>query len=596
MARSTGARARSMWSTYGRFFGGQKRSLVGLAIASFLGGMAEALLLLDLAHLALAIGGGTAPEISVGAFADVDLSTTQMYLGLLVLAVARLAFQSLAAHLTARATAQLTSDVRSSTFRDYIRASWSVQASMPEADVQDLLVRHVGRVTNSVAVLSTGLSITFSLSALMIAAVAIDPAFAFGLVGAGLLVVPFVRPFTRNAKKWAMAHIDAGRRYGMLSLEAVELSQEVRSFGVSDAIAESLDAATKAEVRPVYMGVLLRRLVAAVYQTVALLLVAGGLYAVDRVVDRPFASLGAIVVILVRALNQSGTIQSTYHSMVESLPFAERLLAERDRFTQSVPRSGRAIATDFDRLELADVSYTYGDDANSALDDVSLVIERGESLGIVGPSGSGKSTLIQLILRLRSPTSGVYRIGGVDAQDISDASWFEMVAFVPQDSRTIDGTVADNIVFFRDGYSREQVERAARRAHLHDEILAMPDGYDTQLGSRGGGLSGGQRQRISIARALLSDPKLLVLDEPTSALDMRSEALVHDTFTELKGDVTVVVIAHRLTTLNTCDRIAVLESGRLQAVGTRRELEAKGGFYRDALHLSHVRVADESPS
>ena len=130
---------------------------------------------------------------------------------------------------------------------------------------------------------------------------------------------------------------------------------------------------------------------------------------------------------------------------------------------------------------------------------------------------------------------------------------------------------------------------AATRAHIHEEIVAMPDGYETVLGARGGALSGGQRQRLNIARALVRQPGILVLDEPTSALDMRSESLVHETFTRLRGEVTIFVIAHRLSTLNTCDRIMVMGDGRLQAFGSRDALERDSAFYRDAIQLSQVR-------
>ena len=130
---------------------------------------------------------------------------------------------------------------------------------------------------------------------------------------------------------------------------------------------------------------------------------------------------------------------------------------------------------------------------------------------------------------------------------------------------------------------------AAKRAHVHDEILAMPDGYDTLLGSRGGSLSGGQRQRVAIARALATRPQLLVLDEPTSALDMRSESLVHETLTNLQGSVTMLIIAHRLSTLKTCDRIMVFGGGRLQSFGDAGELESGNEFYREAIALSKLR-------
>jgi ABC-type multidrug transport system fused ATPase/permease subunit len=221
-------------------------------------------------------------------------------------------------------------------------------------------------------------------------------------------------------------------------------------------------------------------------------------------------------------------------------------------------------------------------------------VNRGEAIGIIGPSGSGKSTLIQLLLRLRQPDAGQYYLDDINASAVDDETWFNQIAFVPQDSRLINDTIASNIAFFRESVTMDEIERAARRSHIHDEIMAMPGGYNMVLGSRGGALSGGQRQRISIARALLRNPSILVLDEPTSALDMRSESLVHETFTELRGEVTIFVIAHRLSTLNTCDRIMVMGDGQLQAFGSRQELEDNSGFYRDALKLSRIRISDAS--
>ncbi|MEZ5179680.1 MAG: ABC transporter ATP-binding protein [Acidimicrobiales bacterium] len=220
---------------------------------------------------------------------------------------------------------------------------------------------------------------------------------------------------------------------------------------------------------------------------------------------------------------------------------------------------------------------------------MSFNIHHGEAVGVIGPSGSGKSTLIQLVLRLRQPSTGRYLVGGVDAGELRDKDWFERVAFVPQDCQTVSDDVMENIRFFRPWISDEDVISAAKRAHVHEEILAMPDGYRTDLGSRGGGLSGGQRQRVAIARALAGNPQLLVLDEPTSALDMRSESLVHETLTELQGSVTMLIIAHRLSTLKTCDRIIVMGSGRLQAFGERSQLEADNAFYREAIALSKLR-------
>jgi ABC-type multidrug transport system fused ATPase/permease subunit len=196
--------------------------------------------------------------------------------------------------------------------------------------------------------------------------------------------------------------------------------------------------------------------------------------------------------------------------------------------------------------------------------DVDLELRAGEMLGVVGASGSGKSTLSALLLRLRAPTAGTILAGDVDLADVAPAAWARLAAYVPQDSRLIRASVADNIRFFRAGFGDHDVRAAARAAHLEDEILALPDGYATDIGPGARDLSGGQRQRLAIARALLQHPSLLVLDEPTSALDAHSEQLIGRTLAELKGATTIVLIAHRPATLELCDRIVEVAGGRVR--------------------------------
>ena len=200
------------------------------------------------------------------------------------------------------------------------------------------------------------------------------------------------------------------------------------------------------------------------------------------------------------------------------------------------------------------------------MQDISLTVRPGEIVGIMGPSGGGKSTLCALLLKLKEPTSGTVRTGDVDLREVGSASWSSLTAFAPQDSKLIRGTVADNIRFFRPDHGQEQVEAAARAANIHDEIDALPEGYQTIIGPGERGLSGGQRQRVAIARALLGGPKLLVLDEPTSALDRESEVLIGRTLDGLRGSVAVVLVAHRPAILRACDRVLNLVDGRLEDV------------------------------
>jgi ABC-type multidrug transport system fused ATPase/permease subunit len=219
---------------------------------------------------------------------------------------------------------------------------------------------------------------------------------------------------------------------------------------------------------------------------------------------------------------------------------------------------------------------------------VCFSIRRGEIIGIIGPSGAGKSTLVQLLLGLREPTSGSVFVNGVPLTDVDRSSWTRLVSFVPQDAHLSTGTVAANIRFFRDDIEVADIQGALDRANLSSDVDKLADGWKTHLGERGLQLSGGQRQRMSIARALAGKPQLLILDEPTSSLDVWSESMIRSTVAGLKGDVTVIVIAHRLSTLDMCDRLMVIEGGHLTAFDSPERLRGDSDFYRNALLLSGI--------
>jgi ATP-binding cassette subfamily B protein len=213
------------------------------------------------------------------------------------------------------------------------------------------------------------------------------------------------------------------------------------------------------------------------------------------------------------------------------------------------------------------------------LDGVSFRIRPGEKVAIVGPSGAGKSTIFHLLLRFYDPNSGAVTFDGVRLPDADPAALRSHIALVPQDTAIFAMSVRDNIRFGRLDASDAEIERAAEDAAAASFIRAMPQGYDTLVGERGVTLSGGQRQRIAIARAILRQAPLLLLDEATSALDAESETLVQTALTRLMQDRTTLVIAHRLATVLSCDRILVLDQGRIVEEGTHDSLAARGGLY-----------------
>jgi ATP-binding cassette subfamily B protein len=230
-------------------------------------------------------------------------------------------------------------------------------------------------------------------------------------------------------------------------------------------------------------------------------------------------------------------------------------------------------------IAFTDVDF-YFHETRSVLEKFSLSIKPGEKVALVGPSGAGKTTITKLILRLYDVAGGTITIDDQDIARVTQESLRDAIAFVPQEPTLFHRSIMDNIRYGRREATSEEVVEAAKQAHCHEFITTLPQGYETFVGERGVKLSGGERQRVAIARALLKNAPILVLDEATSSLDSESESLIQDALKTLMKNKTVIVIAHRLSTVMSMDRIIVIDGGSIADQGTHAELLAKDGIYQ----------------
>jgi len=272
----------------------------------------------------------------------------------------------------------------------------------------------------------------------------------------------------------------------------------------------------------------------------------------------------------------------------QGLAAARRLFALLDTVPEVTDRAGASARPPVkDRIRYEHVSFAY-DAGRPTLVEVSFEVRRGEIVALVGSSGAGKSTTMDLLPRFYDPTGGRVTIDGVDLRDMTLTSLRSQLGIVTQETIVFHDTVRNNIAYGSQGAGDQAIEAAADAANAHRFILGLPQGYDTLIGDRGVKLSGGERQRVAIARALLKNPPILLLDEATSALDTESERLVQQALERLMRDRTVLVIAHRLSTVQHADRIVVLEEGRVVGSGTHRELLGQEGLYRRLYDLQFV--------
>lgn len=562
---------------------GRYTSLFQLAVTSVAGGFTEASFLVVVAQTAVAVANDR-PNIEI---VGQSLSTTQAIGLTLVLIVLRVALGFLTTWHSSRLTSDVTAEIQRDLAGAFLHATWASQHGERRGRLQYLLTSFAAQGASLLSAITSIVTASFSLLALLAVAIIVDPVVSLVVVAAVFFLGLILRPLRSAVRRQAKTSSRIGMEFATSLSEISELGMEMHVFNVQESTERRVKTLIEVNQSNSRRLELLMGYVPVVYRGLAYMAIVLALAVMTTVDASQLTSASAALLVMLRSLSYGQAVQLSSANLSSSLPFIDVLQTEVDRY-----RSARMldVGVPIGRvgdISLDDVSFEY-EEASPVLRNVSATIPAHEVVGVIGPSGSGKSTLVQLLLALREPTSGRVLSQGRDISTLSRREWSRRVTFVPQDARLIAGTVAENIRFFRE-VSDEEVERAARLAQLHDDVMAFKEGYAHQVGESGSHLSGGQQQRLIIARALVENPDLLILDEPTSSLDVRSESLIRQTLDGLRERMTIVIIAHRLSTLDICDRLMVIQDGQLKAFDTPTNLEATSEFYREARILSGLR-------
>ena len=543
---------------------GSRRGIVALCAVSLIAAISEAFLLAAVAQAVAALSGGTSDVTFERGFFSVALDV-RILLGLAVAAgIVRATAVGVAGLLGPRLAANTRRRLRRQLFKSYLEADWATQSAEKSGRLQQTLSTSVNDATGVVAVLTQAVPAVLTLIVLLVVSLVINPVATAVLIVLGAAVGFALQPISRRAHRDARGDAQARNATASHVAGVLAAGAEITVLGARQGVLDAGLSRIALAERSFARAQGAKRVVSTAGQSLALLFAATALWILsigDFVVD--FAAVGTIAVLLLRGAGLAQQIQSNTSQLGTITPFVEQIRALVDTYEAKRQRYGTAsFPTEF-TIHLNDVEYSYPGTNQVAIRAAGVRFEQGSSTAVVGPSGSGKSTLIQLILRLRAPTAGEVQIGSIPAQTISEEEFSRSVAYVPQAPHLIPGTLEENITFFRPQVTRDDVIRAAQMAHLHEEILEMPDGYETMLDTHVDALSGGQKQRLALARALTGSPRVLVLDEPTSALDQTNETAVMDTLLQLKGKCTVIVITHRPSAAAMCDAVFTVESGHL---------------------------------
>jgi len=570
-----------------RAYAPYRRQILALTGLGFVGGILEGIginAVIPLLTLVLGLKSPATDMLSQAiqalfAFAHIPFVPRYLLAFIVILFIGKALMSLWISYIQIRITNEYERATRAKLFSMVLNASWPYLLRQKLGNLETLLMIDTPAATSLLSKLSFTITLLTSLLMYLAVAFSISPIVTVSTLLIGALVFVSLRSLIDRVHGISRARTENYRDTMHHVTEHVGGLKSVKAFGVErSAIALGNNFFERIKSLTVRIA-MFQATATQVVAPIGVIYIAAILSLAFKTSFISVAALPAILYLIYRIFTYVQQLQNNVQYISELAPHLERvILYESDAAGGVQPPSGDRPFVFNDTLEFDKVSFAYLQ-GKDVLKNVSFTIRKGSMVGIVGPSGAGKTTTVDLILRLLEPSKGAIKLDGVDCREISLSEWRVNVAYVSQDLFLLHDTIRNNIRFYDDSVSDEEVWEAARMAHIDGFIKSSPEGLDTLVGERGIRLSAGERQRIVIARALARKPQLLILDEATSALDNESEAHIKKVIEELKGRITIVAIAHRLSTIMGSDALVVLSDGALVEEGAPRKLLADTGSY-----------------